>query len=103
MSRTKKKEIKLTPQRVDELLNTLDLEPILKHRVYQVRWLYNNSNKTTKVYTELMVRAMINKLQEKIIQLENNCEFYKNSSKLYYDQLKEMKLKHLKQITNIKV
>lgn len=53
-----------------ELINKLDLEPVLNDKVRQVRWLYNNSNKCTKVYEEKLVRIMIHRLQERIQELE---------------------------------
>lgn len=54
----------------DELINKLDLAPVLNDKVRQVRWLYDNSNKCTKVYEEKLVRIMIHRLQERIKELE---------------------------------
>ena len=56
----------------DELINNLDLAPVLNDKVRQVRWLYNNSNKCTKVYEEKLVRIMIHRLQERIKELESS-------------------------------
>lgn len=47
-------------------------EFLLKYQVRQVRWLYNNSNKCTMVYDEKLVIAMIQKLERKIKELEEN-------------------------------
>ena len=55
---------------IDEMLNNLDLAPILDNRVRQVKWLYNNSNKHLRVYEEKLVRVMVHKLQERIKELE---------------------------------
>jgi hypothetical protein len=56
----------------DELINNLDLAPVLNDKVRQVRWLYNNSNKCTMVYDEKLVRIMIHRLQERIKELESS-------------------------------
>jgi len=59
---------------IDEMLNNLDLAPILDNRVRQVKWLYNNSNKHLRVYEEKLVRVMVHKLQERIKELEGDEE-----------------------------
>lgn len=53
-----------------ERMNDDDIKLILNHRVHQVRWLYNNSNKCTTVYDERMIRFIIQRLQSKIKSLE---------------------------------
>lgn len=62
----KKRSIKET----DQLINALDLDPVLNEKVRQVRWLYNNSNKCTRVYDEKLVRIIVHRLREKIKELE---------------------------------
>lgn len=64
----------LKPSEVDKLLDTLDIQPILKDKVMQVRWLYNNSNKCTKVYEEKLVRLIVHKLSEEIKFLRSRFE-----------------------------
>lgn len=61
----------LGSRETDDLIRNLDLEPVLKYKVRQVRWLYNNSNKCTKVYEEKLVRIMIHRLKERIKELES--------------------------------
>ncbi len=70
MGKTKSK-IKFTPSEQDRCLNTLDMQPILKHRVRRVKWLYNNNNKMTFVYDEKLVRLMVFKLEQEILMLRN--------------------------------
>jgi hypothetical protein len=65
-----KKRKRIGIKEADEMLNNLDLDPILDSRVRQVKWLFNNSNKCTMVYDEKLVRLMIHKLQERIKELE---------------------------------
>lgn len=62
---------RLSPRETDELLLKLDFEPILKQRVRRVNWLFNNSNRRTLVYEEKLVRIMLHRQKERIIELEN--------------------------------
>lgn len=55
-----------------ELINKLDLTPVLNDKVRQVRWLYDNSNKCTMVYDEKLVRLIVQRLQERIKELESS-------------------------------
>jgi len=52
----------MSPVKLTELINNLDMAPILDNQVRQVRWLYHNSNKCTRVYDEKLVRIMIHRL-----------------------------------------
>lgn len=61
----------LRPSELDKCLDNLDIEPVLKSSVRQVKWLYLNSNKMTMVYDEKLVRAIIQRLKERIYELEN--------------------------------
>jgi len=71
------KEKRLTIKQTDEILATsTDFSLILKQRVRQVRWLYNNGNKCTMVYDEKLVRLMIHRLNERIKFLEEQTEEY---------------------------
>lgn len=54
----------------DALLDNLDIEPILDSRVRQVKWLFNNSNKCTMVYSEKLVRLIVHRLKTRIEELE---------------------------------
>ena len=54
----------------DRLMDELNLAPILKDRVRQVRFLYHNGNKCTKVYEEKLVRLMIHRLQQQNSELK---------------------------------
>jgi len=65
-----KKRKRIGIREADEMLNNLDLAPILDSRVRQVKWLFNNSNKCTMVYEEKLVRVMVHKLQDRIKELE---------------------------------
>ena len=56
---------------LNEKLEELDIQPILKSQVRQVKWLYNNSNKLTLVYEEKLVRIIVDKLEKRIKTLEN--------------------------------
>jgi len=68
---------RLTIKQTDDILqNSTDFSLILNQRVRQVRWLYNNGNKCTKVYDEKLVRLMIHKLKERINFLEAQREEY---------------------------
>lgn len=67
----KKKKKPLGIKETDRLINELNLQPVLKDRLRQVRWLYNNGNKCRKVYDEKLVRLMIHRLQERIKELES--------------------------------
>ena len=61
---------------VDDLIDKLDLQPVLNSRVRQVRWMYNNSNKCTMVYEEKLVRLIVHRLMEKIKELKLNKNDY---------------------------
>lgn len=61
----------LSIKQIDEHIDDLDMLPVLKSQVRQVRWLYNNSNKCTMVYEEKLVVLMIHRLRERIFELEN--------------------------------
>ena len=65
------KKGQLTIQEIDKCLDDLDINPILKSQVRQVRWLYHNSNKCNMVYDEKLVRAIVQRLQDRIKQLES--------------------------------
>ncbi len=52
-------------------LQLSDIPDLLDAQVRQVRWLYKNSNKCTRVFEEKMVRLVVAKLQNRINQLEN--------------------------------
>jgi len=68
---------RLTIKETDEILqHSTDFSLILNQRVRQVRWLYNNGNKCTKVYDEKLVRLMIHRLKERIKFLEGHREEY---------------------------
>lgn len=67
-----KKRKRLGIKEADELMDNLDLAPILDIRVRQVRWLFNNSNKCLMVYDEKLVRLMVHRLQERIKELESD-------------------------------
>jgi len=54
----------------DMLIDNLDIDSILRDKVRQVKWLYNNSNKCTKVYEEKLVRLIIHRLRKHIEALE---------------------------------
>jgi hypothetical protein len=69
MSKPKKKIMSL--KEFDAHLDSLDIQPILASRVRQVKWLYNNSNKMTKVYDEKLVRLIVHRMQQKINELQN--------------------------------
>jgi len=70
MSKPKKKIMSL--KELDTHLDNLDIQPILASRVRQVKWLYNNSNKMTKVYDEKLVRLIVHRMQQKINELQKN-------------------------------
>lgn len=65
----------LKPSEVDHLLNTFDIQPILNDKVRQVRWLYKNNNKCTKVYEEKLVRIIVHRLSEEIKFLRSRLIF----------------------------
>lgn len=52
-------------------MNIEDFDFILKHQIRRVKWLYANSNRNTFVYSERLVRCTIQKLQNRIKELEN--------------------------------
>lgn len=54
----------------EEMIDSLNLSPILDNYVRQVRWLYNNGNKCTMVYEEKFVRTLIHRLKKRIQELE---------------------------------
>lgn len=60
----------LSPKECDALLDAIDIQPILKSRVRQVRWLYRNCNKCTMVYEEKLVRLIVHRMQQRINDLE---------------------------------
>jgi hypothetical protein len=68
---------KMTLKQFDEYLDRLDMAPILNARVRQVKWLYNNSNKLTKVYEEKLVRLMVHRLQAENERLREQVVMYK--------------------------
>lgn len=72
----KKKKI-FTAKDVQEHLDLLDIQPILKNQVRQVKWLYNNANKCTMVYDEKLVRLIVHTLEEEITRL--NVEIWKRN------------------------
>lgn len=53
-----------------------DIPALLNAQARQVRWLYKNNNKCTRVYDEKMVRLIVSKLQRKINELELNNSYY---------------------------
>lgn len=61
----------LRPSELDKCLDNLDIEPVLKSSVRQVKWLYLNSNKMTMVYDEKLVRAIVQRYREKIEEIQN--------------------------------
>lgn len=67
----KPKRERLLPREVDKLLDELEIGRILNSQVRQVRWLYNNSNKCTMVYNEKLVRAIVQRLKDRISELES--------------------------------
>ena len=69
-----KPAVRLGIREIDKMIGELNLAPVLKAQVRQVKWLYNNSNKCTMVYDEKLVRIMIHRLQERIKELEARSE-----------------------------
>lgn len=67
----KPKREMLLPREVDKLLDELEIGRILNSQVRQVRWLYDNSNKCTMVYDEKLVRSIVQRLQDRISELES--------------------------------
>lgn len=61
-------------KQLDKHLDELDIQPILKSKVRQVRWLYDNCNKCTMVYEEKLVRLIVHRMQEKINKLEEKIQ-----------------------------
>lgn len=59
---------------LDQHLDALDLQPVLKNKTRQVRWLYNNGNKCLNVYEEKLVRLMVHRLQTKINELQDQVQ-----------------------------
>ena len=65
-----KKVKALGVKEIDRLLDNLDIQPILKSQIRQVKWLFNNGNKCRMVYDEKLVRVIVHKLTERINELE---------------------------------
>jgi len=76
MKETKQRRIGV--READELINNLDLQPILHSRKRRARWLYNNGNRLAWVYPELLVRQIVNKFSQRINELEKEIEKLKN-------------------------
>jgi hypothetical protein len=47
-----------------------DIDKILNEQVRQVKWLYNNSNKYSKVYSEKFIRSLIQEIKERYLNIE---------------------------------
>lgn len=76
----KKQKKHMSLSDVDRKLENLDLEPILNDKVRVVKWLYNNSNKLTRVYEEKLVRLIVHKLNQRIKELEQSNERILNTT-----------------------
>lgn len=60
----------LRPGEFEKAIEDMDFDLILDNQLRQVRWLYKNHNKLTMVYDEKLVRLMIQRLQYKVKELE---------------------------------
>ena len=65
------KKNQLKPSEIYSKIEQLDIEPVLNSQIRQVKWLFNNSNKMTKVFDEKLVRLIVLKLQNRIKELES--------------------------------
>jgi hypothetical protein len=67
---TKIQSLNLKRHKILQDMSLEDFDFILDHQTRRVRWLYANSNKMTMVYEERLVRMMIQKLQNRIKELQ---------------------------------
>lgn len=70
MKNKKPKRETLKAAQLNELVQSLEIDRVLNSQIRQVRWLYNNSNKCTMVYDEKLVRLIVQRLQNRISELE---------------------------------
>jgi hypothetical protein len=72
----KEREINMERHRVFKEMNIEDFDFLLKHQVRRVRWLHANSNRNTFVYDEKLVRTMVQKLQNRVKELESELKIH---------------------------
>ena len=60
----------ISPSKFNELIEELNIAPILDSRIRQVRWLYRNASKCRMVYDEKLVRLIVHKLTTRIKEME---------------------------------